>query len=429
MRFAAASASLLALGPVPVLHKLDLAYEPGGNGRLQGNEVIEFRNDSAAPLERVTLRLWANGPDGCRPRRITVTIEAPAAAEPERVRCSALPVRLGEPVAPGASSSLALSFSVRGRRARERFGRSQGVRLFGNTIPLLAVTDDDGSTRLPRHTSFAESFYSLTSAWEATLRLPAGQRAATTGAVLDERVEGGQRTLEVATPQARDFGLAFGRWLTLSGGAAGSSVRVHAQSRRSGRRMLRVARRSLRRFSARFGAYGSPELEVVELAEGYGMEYPELVFSADDDYVVSHEVAHQWWYSLVGNDQYAEPWLDESFATYSAATVAGTLSYCRRRAPFAWLDPPFRRMRLDRGMGFWARRDRAYQLVVYDTGACVLRWLERRIGRRRMTAFLRLLVSRHRHGVVTEADVLAALEEAAPGLDMKRFRRAAHISG
>ena len=414
---------------MPLLHRLDLGYDPKGNGRLQGTEVIEFRNDSPVPLDRVTLRLWANGPDGCRPRRITVTVEAPAEAEPQQVRCSALPVRLGQPVEPGASSSLGLSFTVRGRKARERFGRSNGVRLFGNTIPLLAVTGDDGVTRLPRHTSFAESFYSLTSAWEATLRLPAGQQAATTGAVVDERVEGGQRMLEVATPQARDFGLAFGKWLTVSGSAAGTNVRVHAQSRRRGRRMLSVARRSLRRFSSRFGAYGSPELEVVELAEGYGMEYPELVFSVDDDYVVSHEVAHQWWYSIVGNDQYREPWLDESFATYSAAKVEGTLSFCKRRAPFAWLDAPFRGMKLDRGMGFWASRDQAYQLVVYDTGACVLRWLERRIGRARMTAFLRLLVSRHRHGVLTKPDLMAALAETAPGLGLKRFRRLAHVSG
>ena len=80
-------------------------------------------------------------------------------------------------------------------------------------------------------------------------------------------------------------------------------------------------------------------------------------------------------------------------------------------------------------MGFWARRDQAYQLVVYDTGACVLRWLERRIGRARMTAFLRLVVSRHRHGVVTEPELLAALAEAVPGVDLKRFMHLAHISG
>ena len=30
-----------------------------------------------------------------------------------------------------------------------------------------------------------------------------------------------------------------------------------------------------------------------------------------------HEIAHQWWFGLVGNDQALEPWLDEAMALYS----------------------------------------------------------------------------------------------------------------
>jgi aminopeptidase N len=33
--------------------------------------------------------------------------------------------------------------------------------------------------------------------------------------------------------------------------------------------------------------------------------------------IAAHEVAHQWWYGLVGNDQALEPWLDEAFSTIS----------------------------------------------------------------------------------------------------------------
>jgi aminopeptidase N len=33
--------------------------------------------------------------------------------------------------------------------------------------------------------------------------------------------------------------------------------------------------------------------------------------------LTAHEIAHQWWYGAVGNDQVYEPWLDESFAKYS----------------------------------------------------------------------------------------------------------------
>ena len=83
---------------------------------LSGSERIEFVNRGPAPLERVWLRLWANGPDRCRPRRIDVDDRGAATAGKERVRCSALEVRLGAPVAPGASGVLSLRFTVRARR-------------------------------------------------------------------------------------------------------------------------------------------------------------------------------------------------------------------------------------------------------------------------------------------------------------------------
>lgn len=31
-----------------------------------------------------------------------------------------------------------------------------------------------------------------------------------------------------------------------------------------------------------------------------------------------HELAHQWWYGIIGNNEYADPWLDESFAVYAS---------------------------------------------------------------------------------------------------------------
>ncbi|MGH3981306.1 MAG: M1 family aminopeptidase [Pseudonocardiaceae bacterium] len=38
--------------------------------------------------------------------------------------------------------------------------------------------------------------------------------------------------------------------------------------------------------------------------------------------LVAHEVAHQWVYSLVGNNQAENPWLDESLATFGEGIAA-----------------------------------------------------------------------------------------------------------
>jgi hypothetical protein len=45
-----------------------------------------------------------------------------------------------------------------------------------------------------------------------------------------------------------------------------------------------------------------------------------------------------------------------------------------------------------------------------------------------MTAVLRRLQTRHRHGVMTRSDVLAAVRDVAPRYRLKRWLRIAHLA-
>ncbi len=99
----------------------------------------------------------------------------------------------------------------------------------------------------------------------------------------------------------------------------------------------------MKSYDQRIGAYPFSELDVVATpTSAGGIEYPGLVVIADSLYkedttfrevVVAHEVAHQWWYSLVGNDQIDEPWLDEAFAQFTTALYYrdryGAVGACR----------------------------------------------------------------------------------------------------
>jgi hypothetical protein len=421
---AAAQTGAGITGPVDAANRLELRYEDRGLGRLTGTQSIEFTNVGSTPLATVWLRLWANGPDGCKPRRITVHVGAPAKGGRLRTGCTALPVRLGEPLAPGARTAVTLRWTVRGRPNRDRFGHFGSTVLLGNVVPLLAVTDRRGVHSSEPYVGGAESFYSLAARWDATLDLPRSLRAATTGSVVSEQAKGRRRTVRVSTPQARDFGVAVGHFGIRSRTVAGVRIRVHAgESSRDTRSIMRAAARSVRLLQRRLGSYGSPELDLVGIRANFGMEYPELAFVTGDPGLVAHEVAHQWWYSIVGNDQYREPWLDEAFASYSERDVYGGFRGCSRRRPYNFLPSTFRAARLDRGLRYYARRTPAYYGVVYDGGACALRSLEQDLGRARMTRLLRLLVSRHRHGVITRSDVLRAIREVAPsGFNLRRFR-------
>jgi hypothetical protein len=83
-----------------------------------------------------------------------------------------------------------------------------------------------------------------------------------------------------------------------------------------------------------------PEIESLLIGRDPGtrfsLEFPMLnLMSADamlSRPLISHEVAHQWWYGVVGNDQMLEPWLDEAFAQYSSRLLDDVpIEYCNSR--------------------------------------------------------------------------------------------------
>ncbi|MCJ7716196.1 MAG: hypothetical protein MUO54_06715 [Anaerolineales bacterium] len=95
---------------------------------------------------------------------------------------------------------------------------------------------------------------------------------------------------------------------------------------------------SLGLFSEIFGPYNQSSLSMVQADFNHGMEYEGLYFQSrgffdtyngsEQSYLVTiaaHETAHQWWYGQVANDQALEPWLDESFCTFSELIYYETL--------------------------------------------------------------------------------------------------------
>jgi hypothetical protein len=97
--------------------------------------------------------------------------------------------------------------------------------------------------------------------------------------------------------------------------------------------------KSLYYFGLWYGSYPYPTLSCVDPANDArrtgGMEYPRLITGGthlgnldtthSPEGVTVHEVGHQFWYGLVGNDEFRHAWLDEGFTTYATerALVAG----------------------------------------------------------------------------------------------------------
>jgi hypothetical protein len=85
-------------------------------------------------------------------------------------------------------------------------------------------------------------------------------------------------------------------------------------------------------YSELYGPLDKDSISLVEADFLHGMEFDGLVLLSRGFYmfyngtpetnltiITPHELSHQWFFSMVGNNQALEPWLDESFATYSEA--------------------------------------------------------------------------------------------------------------
>jgi aminopeptidase N len=431
-RHAAAAAAPAPRWPDQASYALDLAYD-ARRFTLSGTERIAFRNVGPDTLGSVWLRAWANAFGGCSVSRAHVTIRAGGTLGARRRECTALEVRLARPLAPGATATLDLQIRVTAPRRPDRFGRFHGAAYFGNAIPILAVADRRGF-QLPPYTFAGESFYSLTSSWRVRLRAPAGLQVASTGTRAGGRDAAGAVTL--VAPRARDFMLVVGRFSVRTARVGTIRLRrfsIPGRPAREARRTLSIAALSMRRYAGWYGPYGRPELDLVEgpgevARGGVAMEYPELVLTPPQSTAIAHEAAHQWFYSIVGDDQYSEPWLDESFAEFSSARlpprqVPNRLRGCR--------VPDAARVPLDASMATMTRGGGGrYVRTVYVGGACLLRALQRAIGAAPFDALMRRLVATHRDGIDTTPEFVAAVRAAALGnATVERLLRRTGLAG
>jgi Peptidase family M1 domain len=383
--------------PTAPAYTVDLRGSDGGF-RWQGTETITLTNPGSAPLTSIWVRLWGNGPDGCaRARAVRMGNVAGAVASRLRLRCTAVELRLAAPLAPGARGSVGFSVDIRVPREEDRFGRGgRGVALLSNAIPALAHLEG-GRWRLDRYFGAGETWTYPAADWTVRLRAPRRIRVAAPGT----RGPDGALRLE----HGRDFSFAAGRLRALRASVAGVAVTAWGDRGAPLRRMLRIVRRRLPRLIRLFGPYGWPELQVV-VTDSAAMEHTALVMTPADDYVVTHELAHQWWFASVGDDQAAAPWLDEAFATYAEEAARRQEPWCRRSGKAA--------RRVTRGVSFWRHRIDAYGAAVYLEGACLLDLLERRMGRRTFRTALRRYAIEQRYGWSTAARFRAAMDAVAP---------------
>jgi hypothetical protein len=389
-----------------------------------GHERIEFTNADATPLDTIWLRVWSNGVRGCDPLAIDVSNVTGGSASALSVGCTAMSIDLDAPLDPGERTSVGMDVRIELPFANDRFGRHEGLSLVGTALPTLAIHDED-DWHLDPFVDLGESFYSIAGEYTVDLTVPRSLETAATGRLKSVTKKGGREKRRYVAHDVRDFEWAAGHLKRLhdrdhNGVGVNVWYRQGNVSHSTANDMLGIALKSMNEFSEDFGDYPYPEIDVVLSAFTTfgGMEYPQIVFTNPDKFTVSHEIAHQWWYGIVGDDQYAEPWLDESFATWSQYLPFGPWHNCQQ---YAW---PSADARITNDMGYWSAHTGEYW-VIYSQGGCMLANLSHRFGLHPFLDVLRDHAAGAWLGVARTEDFQQVIADAAaaqlPSFDVDAF--------
>jgi hypothetical protein len=288
-----------------------------------------------------------------------------------------LRVNLREPVAPEASTEVAIKFkgtvpeidaeetglvthiikqvsaAIKNereiRRARDVNFRCRGVMLLGTAFPILAVRDGD-DWRRKVEPSIGDIIFAEASDYEATIETSRGVAVFTSGT--EKLKTSADETHSFTGIALRDFAIIAGRSLRVEQRAVGDAI-VRSiflpEHEGVGRRVLATAADAVKIFFEHFGPLPFKTVTVVEaplvaglgstefagfdvIASAFYVDFespamrnmPEIIreqrASLEDslEWTVGHLVAHEWWGAAIGNDPSREPVLDEALAGWSA---------------------------------------------------------------------------------------------------------------
>lgn len=349
------------------VYEADLRLDPG-TGTVGG--VVDARFVPDLDIDHLVLRLWANAPrpaaGGVRAelRDLEVDGRPVDAGTPDP---TTVLVPLAQPVAAGDAVELRarIHIDVPGP-TNDRISRSGDAMRLGSFLPVLPWEPGVGWSTEPPTSGFAEASSAPSADWTVHLEVPAGFDVLASGVRAGDtwRAEG-----------ARDFAVSIGRFRTARRTLdlpepVEVVVGVHAGVDAEPEAYLDRVAYSLVRLSTMYGPYPWPTYTLAVTPDlGGGIEYPSHVMQGPGTIgrTTPHEVAHMWFYGLVGNDQGRDPWLDEGLATWAEARVEGVEADLATRS-----IPAAGRGRAGEPMTYWDAHPDAYYRSVYVQPAAAL---------------------------------------------------------
>ncbi len=236
-----------------------------------------------------------------------------------------LKVELPVEVYPDESITFSVEFATTLANVNHRLGYGNNAINFGNFYPVICMYEEGVGFKTDLYHSNGDPFYSEVASYQVEIAYPAKYTLASSGSLQSTTEEEGVATSKVSGDKIRDFCFVLSDIFdSVSQKVGSTTLTYYGYEGDSLSSALEISVKALNTFNDLFGKYPYSTLNIVKTNFLHGgMEYPNLVMISDnleDDeiaYVIVHEIAHQWWYGVVGNDEYNHAWMDEGLTEYS----------------------------------------------------------------------------------------------------------------
>lgn len=331
-----------------------------------------------------------------------------------------LRVKLPRSILPQQLMKINIGWQSQIPRVSYRYGTSNGVFMLGNSYPILNVFTAQG-WHTSVNSSFGDPFCFASANYLVRINLPQHFRLATSGQTAASlALDDGRVCHVLSVQQARDFCItAFGDCEVIQDNHDRVKISCYMPAGQSeeGRKIIAQSEEILDYYNLLWGAYPYPEFKIAVVPmQGFeGMEYSGLIYVKQDllqnsdnlRNLLAHEIAHQWWYGLVGSDQVAEPWLDEGLASYGARLFMEAAAGAQKTGG------KYSVVNLNRGLQDFADRSE-YQTVVYQGGGAYWGNLENSLGRENVQKIMQAYLDKYRYGLASTGDLQKIIQQEVP---------------
>ncbi|MBO5910413.1 MAG: M1 family metallopeptidase, partial [Clostridia bacterium] len=325
---------------------IDINYNDE-NKSLYAEQTLEYVNNSNALLKEIYLHLYvANFCNGATNKPINDTHKAQAYPNGEsyatlniiRVKLNdqdimpiyegedndLMRVNLTDPHEPTTSAEIYIEYSITLPNISHRFGYVDNNVNLANFYPIACVYDNNGWSKNPYHSN-GDPFYSDMANYYVNFSCDSDLICAFSGKA-QSTTDQNTTYYNIENKCVREFAIMLSKdFKTLSKTNNDIEFTYYYLNDETPNKALQCAIDCINTFSELYYPYPYNTYTIVQSNFVYGgMEYPMLSLISNnidnyDDYlnVIVHETAHQWWYSLVGNDEYTNPWLDEALTEFS----------------------------------------------------------------------------------------------------------------